>query len=214
MKGSHFVAFIFGAAAGSAVTWYYLKDRYEKRAQEDAESVKEALSKMPKYSGPQDSDEEKTLEVEKHIARVNEKPDISEYAKRLRDEGYTHYSGKFNSDEGDEEEEEEPPVPNRITSDSTEKPYVIPPDQFDEFDDYTVISLMYYADGQLADDDDELVEDVDDVVGVESLGHFGEYDDDVVYVRNDRLKVDYEILRSERTYSEIIESKPYLREDR
>ena len=41
----------------------------------------------------------------------------------------------------------------------------------------------------------------DDVVGMESLTHFGEYEDDSVFVRNDRLKCDYEILMDERTYS-------------
>lgn len=209
MRVNKFVCFTFGAVVGSVATWYYLKDRYEKRVQEDVASVKESLSKMSRYSGPQDSDEAKASE---HETGLPEKPDITEYAKRLSKEKYTNYSGMFNEEE--EEEENEPPVPNRVTSDSKEKPYVIPPEQFDEFDDYSTISLMYYADGVLADDNDELVEDVEDVVGSDSLNHFGEYDDDSVYVRNDRLKVDYEILRSLRTYSEVIQSKPYLAEDR
>ena len=50
---------------------------------------------------------------------------------------------------------------------------------------------------------DELVEDVDNTVGYDSLERFGEYEDDVVYVRNDRLKSDFEILLSLKKYSEI-----------
>ena len=58
-------------------------------------------------------------------------------------------------------------------------PYVIPPDEFGEY---------------LVDEEDEPIEDVESIVGVESLDHFGEWEDDAVHVRNDRLKTDYEIL--------------------
>ena len=51
------------------------------------------------------------------------------------------------------------------------------------------------------------------MVGFESLGSFGEYEDDCVHVRNDAQKTDYEILRALRNYSEVIEEKPYLMED-
>ena len=55
------------------------------------------------------------------------------------------------------------------------KPYVISPEEFGEFEDYERISLSYYADQVLADEDDEKVDDVDNVVGLESLTHFGEF---------------------------------------
>ena len=47
-------------------------------------------------------------------------------------------------------------------------------------------------------------------VGKESLTHFGEYEDDSVFVRNDNLKADYEILADKRTYAELLKEKPYL----
>jgi len=94
-----------------------------------------------------------------------------------------------------------------------ERPYVISPDEFDEMDSYETISLTYYADGVLTDDCDELVEDVDDVVGLDSLNHFGEYEDDSVFVRNDRYKCDYEILKDRRKYSDVVKSRPHPMED-
>ena len=60
-----------------------------------------------------------------------------------------------------------------------------------------------YADGVLTDDWDHPIEDVEGLVGVESLTHFGEYEEDSVYVRNDRYKTDYEILKDLRNFSEI-----------
>ena len=92
------------------------------------------------------------------------------------------------------------------------KPYVISPEEFGEFEDYERISLSYYADQILADEDDEKVEDVDNVVGLESLIHFGEFEDDSVFVRNDRLKCDYEILLDQRTYSDVIKQRPHQTE--
>ena len=160
------LAFIIGAATGSVVTWYLLKDKYEALAQEE------------------DADKEK--------------PDLKEYAERLKKEGYTRYSD-FGSDE------EEKPV-------SEAGPYVIPPEQFGDDEEYEQISLTYYADGVLADENDEVIEDVEDAVGIDSLNHFGEYEDDSVFVRNDARKCDYEILLDQRTYSEVAEDMPHQME--
>ncbi len=93
-------------------------------------------------------------------------------------------------------------------------PYIIPPEEFGEFEGYETISLTYYADGILADDNDVKIDDVEDIIGSESLEHFGEYEDDSVFVRNDRLKSDYEILLDQRDYSDVIKNKPYLMEDK
>lgn len=192
-KLTGFVIFLTGAAIGSAATWYLVKDKYEKKAQADIESVKSKFTYKKEESAKKSEPEKEAI---KEV--TTEKPNIAEYAKMLSKEGYTDYSVSEKREEKGE----------------TPKPYVISPDQFREFDDYDVISLTYYADHILADDNDEIVEDVEDVVGFESLGHFGEYEDDSVYVRNERLKVDYEILLDQRRYTEVIQSKPYLiRED-
>lgn len=89
------------------------------------------------------------------------------------------------------------------------RPYVIAPEQFGEYENYEQISLTYYADQVLADENDNIIEDVDDVVGEESLSHFGEYEDDSVFVRNDSRNCDYEILLDERFYSEVAAYVPH-----
>ena len=52
---------------------------------------------------------------------------------------------------------------------------------------------------------DNEIEDVDNIVGLDSLDTFGKYEDDSIYVRNDSLKCDYEILADNSNYSDIIE---------
>jgi len=189
------LAFIIGAATGSVATWYLLKDKYEALAQEEIDSVKEVF--LRREQELKDQSVKKT--VAEGIKAVDKaKPDLKEYARRLEKEGYTKYSD-FGSDE------EEKPV-------SEADPYVIPPEQFGDNEGYEQISLTYYADGVLADENDEVIEDVEDAVGIDSLNYFGEYEDDSVFVRNDARKCDYEILFDQRTYSEVAEDMPHQME--
>lgn len=195
-KGTGFIIFALGAAVGSVGTWYYVKKKYEQYANEEIASVKSRYANA--YEKPVEKTEE--IEASQEVAnKAKEKPSVVEYARKLSEEGYFDYSEVSSSDQ-------EKTVPNSTA------PYVISPDEFREYDDYDVISLTYYSDHILTDENDEIVEDVENTVGFESLTHFGEYEDDSVFVRNERLKVDYEILLDQREYSDVIKTKPYLKE--
>lgn len=116
--------------------------------------------------------------------------EVAEYVNQVQEMGY---SSEQNIEKGEPE--------------TMSKPYVISPDEFDE-NGYETISLTYYPDGVLVDDMGEIVDDVDDTVGTDSLNHFGEYEDDSVFVRNDERKVDFEILLAPRNYSDV-ENRPH-----
>lgn len=182
--------FIVGAAVGSIVTWKLLKARCEERIHEEVTSVKEAFRN--RYSSVEGEPDENCDSVEETNDQ-EEIPDITKYTSMLKEEGYRDYS--------DSENGEKTPV---------DKPYIISPSDFAEFDDYEHITLFYYTDGVVATEDDEILDDVDDIVGVGSLDRFGEYEDDAVHVRNDARKCDYEILRSQMSYPEVIKNKPHL----
>ena len=89
---------------------------------------------------------------------------------------------------------------------------MIPPEKFGEDEEYMQISLSYYADKVVADEDDKIIHDIEGTIGFDSLNHFGEYEDDSVYVQNNRLKCYYEILIDERAYSEVLDKHPYKAE--
>ena len=89
-----------------------------------------------------------------------------------------------------------------------DEPYIIIPEEFGGIQEYEQISLIYYSDGILTDDMDDIIEDFDSTVGEDFASHFGEYEDDSVFVRNDRLKCDYEILRDYRTYEKVVGREP------
>lgn len=115
----------------------------------------------------------------------------------IRENGYRNYSNISKT--------------AKKTEDKVEKPYVILPDEFGEMDDYETISLIYYEGDKTLTCDDDVVSNVDEIIGTESLNHFGEYEEDSVYVRNDSLKSDYEILLDYGSYKDLLKEKPYLR---
>ncbi len=86
------------------------------------------------------------------------------------------------------------------TMEYSDKPYIIPPEEFGNDDDYEIISLVYYADEVLTDDINDVIYDWESTVGEDFPEHFGEYEEDSVFVKNDRLKCYYEILRDESDY--------------
>jgi CO dehydrogenase/acetyl-CoA synthase beta subunit len=178
------VMFIAGAAVGYFVTTKLLENKYEKRYQEAVESTKEAYSRRNVVE-----------EYTDNIVAEEDLPSIDEYAKVLKEEEYVDYS----TAESVKTEKEE----------IVDRPYVIAPEEFGEFDEYERISLTYYADGKLTDEDDVLIDDVDEIVGEDSLTQFGVYEDDSVFVRNDAKKCDYEILLDQRNYFDVIKSKQH-----
>lgn len=195
-KAIFVVAFSVGMAVGSVGTWYCVKKKYEELAQEEIDSVKQVFLKREK--------ELKGDEIKKNIAENvkagdQEKPmNIKEYASFLQKQGYTNYS---DTNEAENKEETK-----------SVKPYVIPPEQFGEIEEYDQIELTYYADHILADENDDIVEDVEEAIGFESLSHFGEYEDDSVFVRNDERRCDYQILLDQGLYSDIAVHIPHQME--
>ena len=81
-------------------------------------------------------------------------------------------------------------------------PYIITPDEFGEIGHYELVELTYYSDGVLAYNDGREIEDIEGLLGIDPSDHFGEYEDDSVFVRDDSLQTDYEILLDSREYSE------------
>ena len=189
------VIFTVGAIIGSAVTYKMLKTKYENIAQEEIDSVKEVFSRMHSESANEEEEAEEAEPTQQKGA--NGKANVKEYATIIKDSGYVNYSDSNNI---------------KKEESNVNKPRVIPPEEFGE-EDYAVISLNYYADGVLADDWDKVIEDVENTVGEDFANHFGEYEDDSVFVRNDELETDYEILRDTRNFSDVVNKNAHPEED-
>lgn len=89
---------------------------------------------------------------------------------------------------------------------SKDRPYIIHVDEFvaDEFDYESQSTLTWYEKDQiLTDSKDVPVYNHAAVVGELRFGH-GSNDPNVVYIRNERLKAEYEVLRDPGSYQETV----------
>jgi hypothetical protein len=189
--------FAAGAVIGSAVTWVILKSKYEQRVQEEIETVKEAFISMNSaqdQSEETEDEEEKTSE-EYHQVNWDELEDLDEDETDEEFEEYAELANLYSDEKGGAEKVE------------AKKPYVISPYDFDE-NGFRTMELTYYEDGVLEDENHEIVTDVDDLLGKGSLDTFGEYEEDSVFVRNEKLGIDFQILRDPRTYEEATGNTP------
>ena len=173
--------FVAGAGIGTVISWQFFKNKYKRIADEEIASVKEVFERRHNIEVVS------TDEIEADSVEENEKEDSE-----IKTE-YKNLANNYNTitDEINNEE--------KGGNDMVNEPYVIKPEEFDTVG-YDVVSLTYYADKVLVDEDDNPIEDIDYLVGEDSLEHFGEYEDDSVFVRNDDLKTDFEILLDEASY--------------
>lgn len=208
------LGFALGAAAGSffayRIAYTKAELKYEKIAQDEIVELREHFR-------------------ERFAAR-EAKPDLGDLAKKVEKTGYSvpnvaDVEEKQEIEPPPEEEDEEldPNVYNvfketknyrddwnyeaELPTRSPERPYIIHLDERHERD-YSLATLTYFeGDDVLCDEDDEVLEDKNGVVGEDNLGKFGHGsgDPEVVFVRNDRLQVDFEIFRSRDTYLHTVQ---------
>lgn len=180
------VAFLTGAAVGAFATWRVLKEQYERRAEEDIQSVREMYARRG-YKIDNDKPVEEPTEVNFD--------ELREVSKQMSiDLGYE--AALIQDNVVYKEEKKGEPI-------AMDKPYVIDPMDSGNGGEYEIVSLTYYADGVLVDESGEPIEDMESMIGINPPDHFGEYEDDSVFVRDDDLKIDYEILRDYSNYADM-----------
>lgn len=86
--------------------------------------------------------------------------------------------------------------------------YVIHADEVGDAEfSFDEITLTYYqGDDVLCDSEDKVVDDQERVVGIDNLDRFGHGSNDpnIVFVRNEAMQLDIEIVRSEKTFAEEV----------
>lgn len=186
-------AFIGGAVIGGLFTASYYKRKIESIESDyeaDIESVKEEFKKKAeKLETKEEKNKQNVVAAQQDL----KKPDLKTYVDKIEKNNYRDY---FESNKKKLE------------------PYQIPVDVFayedtDKDDNpYEKVTLTHYADGVLAADDGEEIDDVVGTVGnYEDLPEFKE--GDTVYIRNEEYHVDYEITQDERTWDEELALRPH-----
>lgn len=203
--------FVTGATLGVVVTAKVVKTKYEKLANEEIQIVRDYYaSKRFDESFEDCSSKIKLKDVTvttKHVDEIEEldriknlegEEKIDAYAKLLEKEGYAPKKTEDDTIQNDI-------VPVKKISNTK----LITPEELGEIDEETgacfdIVTLVYYADGVMVYHEDEhLVDDIEDLVGTEFKDHFGDYEEDAVFVRNFRNETDYEIIKDDDKYYDI-----------
>lgn len=167
--------FTIGAAAGFAASNFLMKNRYKAMLDEEIKSVMDWVKTKTGETKEASTDEEKSEEEEKEDGEP-----AKEYNKirdRMVEEG--------------------------LIMNETKKPYIIEEADFVMDDDeYDKISLEYYTDSYALYEGGEYIPNVDEVVGQENIDLLVESMDDLMYVRNEGYKTDYEISKVIGRYSD------------
>lgn len=183
-------AFALGAAAGILSGMSYFKKKFEAIADEEIESVKETYRAKQRQEEPCEEQADGGYAATAEEAMDNYRSILTE----------TYGPSPF-----DEEDDVVPvdqfkmPMDERVKA----KPYIIDEREAGECEGYPIASLTYYSDYILADENDEPVDDVEGYVGADALLQLKVGPSDVVYVRNDRLGCDFEIMADLRRYADI-----------
>lgn len=184
---SKILVFTIGAAVGSAVTWKVTKTFYERIAQEEIDSVKESY--YNRFGEAEHSSEEEAAEApdEYYEEEKAQEKDKEEYEELIHSEEYASATRiKYEAEEVRD----------------VELPYVIKPEEYGECD-YVMQSFTRFTDGVVTNERGKIVKNTDELLGKDFASHFGEYEDDSVFIRNDKAKIDFEILQDWRAFSEL-----------
>ena len=197
------ITFMLGVAAGSVGTYFAVRQTIQAKADEEIESVvttfhdrfeklSNILTKEQKEElGIFSPSEEMKKDIDEKANKVKEA-----YKKQMEDLGYS--VGVDLSEDQDQSAESTVVVDNGKVSTA---PYIITEEEFGEFGNEEM-TLFLYQDHVLADEQDEIIDDPESILG-NCLDDFEDYDE-VMYVRNENTQTDYVIMKSEKLFKDLI----------
>lgn len=179
--------FAAGAIAGTVAGIGMAKRHFEAIAAQEINEVRDYYRKVNKELADQLVD--KTSDIKEEPAEKSiEEEEKEEYNNIIKHGNY------MTTEEIDDEEE--------LFSEDDE-PYIIDPSEFGNNGHYATQTCTYFADGVLVDDVDEVIEEPETLVGTFHVDIFRDFDATSVYVRNDWMKMDFEILRDDWFWSDL-----------
>lgn len=204
------VGLVGGFVAGGLYMNRRLRTEYEKIAEEEIAQMRDHFQAKERARDERQAD---LSELKKRAAPYVSTPDDADEPVE-KDEAslYKSLAEPAEPETKNVFEDREPPVDtwdqeHEENSRQTGIPYVVSQDEYDERDDHSTTTLTYYGgDDVLCDEKDAPIEDQDRLVGVGNLDKFGHGSGDanVVYIRNEDLAVDLEVIRSHGSFAEEV----------
>lgn len=202
-----------GLTIGALGAWLIVKDYYKKQTKEEIQAVREYYKgvvaanesyerDLREYEAQvRDLDYAKAEETREPEEDLEELRVIGEVTEIEEDEGGITVNGRlYDADEPGEEDAR--------TKRDTSRPYIISAEEYDEnhYGHHQTELTYWEEDGVLTEPNEMIVTDTDGTVGDDNLNSFGDdpSDPDVIYVRNEKRDIDFEITRDRRSYEETV----------
>lgn len=196
------VIFALGVATGSVGTYFAVKKVIESKTDEEIESVvktfHDRFEKLTDILTDEQKEKVGVVSPSKEMKKdIEEKADNfkKSYQKDLEDLGY---SVGVDLSEEDKDHEAEYSVP--VNDIEYIPPYIIDEEHCGATN-CNEETLILYADGILADENDEEITDPEPLIG-NTLEYF-EDEDERMFVRNESRGIEYTVLKSEKMFSDI-----------
>lgn len=197
------LAVVAGAAAGASIAATLMEPIYQEVARKEIAEAKKfysALNKTGEFATPAQAVE--TLETHEAVEALRkyqgEETEVDVIERELED---------FITDAGDVPDDDEWSYDDELPQRSEEVPYIIHYDEFmGQEKEYDQVTLSYFeGDDVLADERDGTIDHPEEVIGPDNLkfGH-GSKDNNIVYIRNDNVELEFEVVRSRGKYVEEV----------
>lgn len=191
------------ATTGS--TYLMMKRRYESildnKVQEElakSEKFLSTISTKP-YSSPMEAITELEVEV---IGDAEEIIEAQAYATTDQSGDLVEVTHNVFTNMKESDFDFETELPKR----SPDHPYIITETEYFESENQTITLTWFDGDEVLSDEKDEHIPDIERVVGEDNLLRFGygSGDPNLLYIRNEKMEVDFEVVRNEGKYTEQV----------
>lgn len=197
------VTFVGGAVIGAIVGWSAHKKKYEDQLETETESIRKAYEK--KYVKISKADLPK-VEDTAYMSEEEFKDYVNKRVEAKKE--YNKITAQYQ------------PKGEVVTPDMTleeraaAQPELIYAQDYTEEQDngekYDGIELLWFKDDRLATEAEMELLDVATTIGWDAIAQFDKTGLSTIYVRNHRLKVDYEVFKYDGTYEELLAERPHL----
>lgn len=190
------LCFLGGLIVGGAVGVLVMRRRCDEQVNQAYEESRSYYNKKLSELSAKNRNKPAPAEIIKSPVKDDTEPAVVQKHPEKTD--YTAYSTITKEDPVD-------PVPVEAEPEEDADPFVLISDEDYMYDhDYDKMTVVVYADGTLARDDDDDLLEVDETIGAgvynAAMNSGNPYD--AIYVRNTERQIDYEVVTNDKTYTE------------
>ena len=184
--------FSVGVGIGVVASMTYFDKKYQKLADEEIESCRQAFSK-PKVVIVKDEKVEEAKILEGEMAVSSVMPNVYSSSVQLETKAYSDYYAPKKVEEA------------QTLSPKEDEPFDISVDEYEEDTEFMKVTLnLYLSDGALVYEETEELADEGSTVGQENLDDFSRTSFSSAYFRNPKNSIDYEVIKVDGSYRELI----------